>query len=267
MDEVWVIIDDFDNYSISNYGRVKNNKTDIILKLRIAGDYYRIGLRKNNKRYMLYPHELVAKYFIDNPDNKSLIHHLDNNKLNNNVNNLCYYNIDDNLYNCLEGEIFKKINGYDNYYISNFGRVKSNYFNRENIIILIFMDKGKHGYYYFNAKINQKKIHKLFVHRLVAEHFIDNPNNKPYVDHINRISTDNHVSNLRWTTARENNYNMPMLNINTSGYVGVSKDKKTNKWRAGIRINGKSTYLGSFINIEDAANVYQEAKNKYHIIN
>ncbi len=70
---------------------------------------------------MLYPHELVAKYFIDNPDNKLLIYHLDGNKLNNNVNNLVYYNIDDNLYDCQEGEIFRKVNGYDNYYISNLG--------------------------------------------------------------------------------------------------------------------------------------------------
>ena len=261
---------------------VKNNKIENVLKLPIAGEYYRVGLSKNKKTYMLYPHELVAKYFLDNPDNKSLIYHMDNNKFNNNVNNLCYYNIDDkseplahldlcashthNLYNCLEGEIFKKINGYDNYYISNLGRVKSNYFNRENIIILIFMNRGKEGYYYFNTKIN-KKIHKLFVHRLVAEHFIENPKNKPCVDHINRISTDNCVTNLRWTTTRENSYNLSMLNTNTSGYMGVYKDKKTNKWIAAIRINGKKTHLGRFIDIEDAAKAYDDAKNLYHIIN
>ena len=215
---------------------------------------------------MIYPHELVAKYFLDNPDNKSLIYHLDKNTLNNNVNNLIYYNIDDNLYNCQDGEIFKKINEYDNYYISNLGRVKSDYFNREHLIILIKNNIGKYGYYYFNANINQET-KKLFIHRLVAEHFIDNPDNKLYVDHINRISTDNRVSNLRWTTARENNYNLSIPITNTSGYIGVHKDKKNNKWTAGIRINGKKTYLGSFDDIEDAANAYQEAKNRYHIIN
>ena len=266
--EIWKIITDFNNYSISNHGYVKNNKTNIILKLRITGDYYRIGLTKNGKVHMLYPHELVAKYFIDNPDNKILIHHLDNNTLNNNVNNLVYYNIEENLYNCLEGEIFRKVIGYDNYYISNLGRVKSDYFNREHLITLIkIKNRSKHGYYYFNANINKKLKKKLFPHRLVAEHFIDNPDNKPQVDHINRISTDNRVSNLRWTTQRENNYNLSMLNTNTSGFIGVHKDKKTNKWVAGIRINGKKTFLGSFINIEDAANAYQEAKNEYHIIN
>lgn len=58
-----------------------------------------------------------------------------------------------------------------------------------------------------------------------------------------------------------------MLNTNTSGYMGVHKNKKTNKWIANMRINGKKTHLGSFDDIEDAANAYQEAKNEHHIIN
>jgi hypothetical protein len=45
------------------------------------------------------------------------------------------------------------------------------------------------------------------VHRLVAETFIPNTENKPTVDHIDRDATNNHVSNLRWATHSEQNYN------------------------------------------------------------
>lgn len=46
-----------------------------------------------------------------------------------------------------------------------------------------------------------------YIHRLVAKNFIPNPDNLPYVDHINRIRDDNRVENLRWVTALENSNN------------------------------------------------------------
>lgn len=51
--------------------------------------------------------------------------------------------------------------------------------------------------------INGKR-ERWSVHRLVAIYFLDNPENKPQVDHINRIKTDNNVINLRWVTTKEN---------------------------------------------------------------
>lgn len=62
--------------------------------------------------------------------------------------------------------------------------------------------KTKNGY--LHIRFNK---HHYFVHRLIAETFIPNPDNKPFVDHIDRNRQNNNVSNLRWVTAEENQNN------------------------------------------------------------
>lgn len=85
------------------------------------------------------------------------------------------------------GEIAEKLS-------CGFFEIKKQYLNR------------RRGYYYVN--IQEDGIYRLrLVHRLVAQAFIPNPENKREVDHIDSCSTNNKVSNLRWVTPKENQNN------------------------------------------------------------
>jgi hypothetical protein len=87
--ESWKIIEGFENYSVSDHGNVKNNKTGRIKKVKpnIKG-YIHISLKLNKVEYKKLVHILVASAFIPNPENKLFVDHIDNNRSNNSVNNL-----------------------------------------------------------------------------------------------------------------------------------------------------------------------------------
>jgi hypothetical protein len=109
-------------------------------------------------------------------------------------------------------EIWVDVVGFEfGYEISNFGRLKS----KDRIVdygwkkavrkqkILKTRICPKLGYEYTVLSINKNR-KTVKIHRLVAEAFIDNVSNKPFVNHINGIKTDNKASNLEWATASEN---------------------------------------------------------------
>ena len=89
------------------------------------------------------------------------------------------------------------------YKVSNKGRVKTINYKSNKREIMLKPRKDLKGYYYITIKVKDKRKNFL-VHRLVALAFIDNPLNKPFIDHINTIKTDNRVQNLRWVTQTEN---------------------------------------------------------------
>ena len=97
-----------------------------------------------------------------------------------------------------KNEIWKDIKGYEGLYqVSNFGNVKS---IRNNIILK--PNVKQNGYYRVSLSINSK-IKEANVHALVASMFIDNPKNKPTVNHKDLNKLNNHVSNLEWATMKE----------------------------------------------------------------
>ena len=97
-------------------------------------------------------------------------------------------------------EIWKDIPDFDGYQASNLGNIRSHKYKLKGKIFKYQLDK--YGYYRV-CLFKNKKILKG-VHQLIALTFIPNPLNKPCVNHINGVKTDNRIENLEWCTVREN---------------------------------------------------------------
>lgn len=110
-------------------------------------------------------------------------------------------------------EIWKSVRRFESYYeVSNMGNVRSidrivkrgRFFEkRKSHLLSVVKSSGTHGYCFVNLYKDGKTYPKK-VHRLVADAFIENPDNKPCIDHINGLRDDNRVENLRWVTYKEN---------------------------------------------------------------
>lgn len=97
-------------------------------------------------------------------------------------------------------EIWKDIEGFEGKYkISNKGNVYSARYDR--YLSLITNHKG---YIEVHLCVDGKR-RKFKVHRLVANAFINNPNDLPQVDHIDHVKSNNYVDNLQWITNKKNN--------------------------------------------------------------
>jgi len=140
------------------------------------------------------------------------------------------------------------INGYEGIYtIDRDGTIK----NKKGQIMKI----GDNMRYNRIGLSKKGKMRKHSYNRLIAQHFIPNPNNYEYVDHINEIKDDNRIENLRWINMSGNMRNRTIKNIYGLPR-GVFKNKY-NTYRALAKIDGKYTHLGSFETIEEASKCYE----------
>lgn len=143
-------------------------------------------------------------------------------------------------------EIWRPVNGYEGYYeVSNLGRVRSLprviecYNHRAKAIIPVripgkVLKANRCADGHETVSLSKNNEHTIFgVHRLVAVMFIDNPENKPFVDHINTIPFDNRVDNIRWVDAIENSHNL--LTVQRSykkGYLSQFRSGKNPSQKA-----------------------------------
>jgi hypothetical protein len=83
------------------------------------------------------------------------------------------------------------------------------------------------------------------------------------IDHIDGNPANNCIENLRTATRAQNNRNKKIGSLNTSGIKGVRWDAPTKKWRAQIKVDYKTIWLGNFDTKEDAARAYLSAAEKH----
>ena len=149
-------------------------------------------------------------------------------------------------------EQWRSIDGYINYQVSNIGRVRNS-----NTGKILKPTLNKSGYYRLILWSNNER-NNYYVHRLVANEFLENSENHDnyVVDHIDQDKTNNAVYNLRYVTKSQNNMNISkgILRQYASQYKGVSKNN--GKWQARVRFQGKNYHLGFYDLEEEAATAY-----------
>jgi hypothetical protein len=219
-DEGWRTIEGYTKYVINKDGIVKNTITNKELLHSMRDKRYpRVSLcNSRNDLTSFSVYSLIEKYFPSY---------------------------------CCEDETWKAIEGFESYQVSSCGRVK----NTTQCCIMKTSSGNKNGY--VRVEITDGKIRKTcFVHNLVAKHFINNPLNLPVPDHIDRVKTNNHSTNLRWASFTNNAHNRNKTENITSRYYGVVLYEhmiRPKKYKVTIAKDYERYHVGWFQDEEEAA--------------
>ena len=245
--EKYLPIQDFPYYIITSEGRIFNLKTGKKQEpyLNPRGFLQITFSDKQKKTYLV--HMLVVNYF--KPNNKEQVWHVvhkNGNKLDNNVDNLDWVKYSKDKVEkptweelSKENEIWKEIVNYSDYKVSNLGRVI-----HIKKMKIKEVKTHKTGYVRVTIKNEQRKT-KFLVHRLVAISFIENPDKKRYVNHINGKKADNRLENLEWSTASEN--------VKHAIRTGLLKISVKKKGRMIEKLNDNKNVIKTYNSIQEAA--------------
>ena len=136
-------------------------------------------------------------------------------------------------FSMINKEIWKDIKGYEGYYqVSNFGRIK----NVRRGTLKKPQNNGR-GYRYVQLKLNGS-YHNFYIHRLVPQAFLPNPDNLPEINHKDEDKSNNCVDNLEWCSSK---YNANFGNRNNLVRKTLEKNREENK-----KVVGKKIYKKNF---------------------
>jgi len=106
---------------------------------------------------------------------------------------------------------------------------------------------NNYGYAVRDIRVTSKIKKIILMHRVINKTPLEFE-----TDHIDRNPLNNQKKNLRTVTSSQNKMNKGKRKDNTSGYKGITWNKKAHKWQAQIELNGKGIYLGLYSNIQGA---------------
>lgn len=231
---MWKIVKGYDDYIVNEKGEVRHVKIDKVVKQKtVKNGYNKVRLKVGFR----YKEEYVCVIVYNSFANKEVwfpehIKHIDGNLSNDRFTNLKHVGwgskearreetvVDIDFVK--ESEEWKEIKDYPNYYVSKEGEVFS---SKTNKVISQSINTG--GYRTVNISVDGKS-KRVLVHRLVAEAFIPNPENKPVVNHIDCNRSNANVDNLEWVTYSENSIHMVNSYNNHSQIVTELFDKEGN---------------------------------------
>ncbi len=148
------------------------------------------------------------------------------------------------------GEEWRKIENFPNYSVSSYGRVKNDITG-----CIKAQAIAPNGYAKVSLANEQAKGGKLYlVHRLVAQAFLPNPQNKSVVNHINRIREDNRLENLEWATSHENMQHAVRENPGLKTILLHNAEKARQKNCKPVLMYKNGEFVQEFESIADAAN-------------
>jgi len=162
-------------------------------------------------------------------------------------------------------EEWRDIVGYEGHYqVSNLGRIRGldRTFLRNGFLITVRgrilrpgTSRGCRGGYCFVGLCNDGKVSQLYIHRLVAQAFISNPDNLPCINHKNRNIHDNNVENLEWCTYQQN-----------VTYMGAHLLRGERKRKPILVFNPDGTLFGEFAccqEVADALGIWPDTVYRY----
>ena len=242
------------NFWIEDTGRLRNEKTKHYLKGGVNKGYHFYNLWFRGKNHIFYTHRLVAETFLPNPENLPIVHHIDGNKLNNNVNNLQWISTKEHE----QKHLFQKIGRtYKQEYIGNedlsklvlkqfrdspyFCSKDGNIYNLEKRIKIKLEKSGKYLRFQGAYNLNHKK---FLVHRVVWEAFngpipegmdIDHIDGNPHNNHLDNLQIVSHSDNCK--KAKHNNIEVYSVHKNTGEKNQYSSLRQASYAIFGSRVN------------------------------